>query len=58
MRELFEALDEKHPGCEVLDVKFTVDFRKADDQDVDVLDTEMADVVRHSEPMSIEDICF
>lgn len=51
MQKLFAALHEKYDGGEVRDVKFIVDPNAVDDQDVDVLDQQLADMVKSATPL-------
>ena len=45
MEKLFNALRDQHPGCEVVDVRFLVNLYQVEDQDVDDLDSELAEAV-------------
>ncbi|MEP3668990.1 MAG: hypothetical protein ABJN42_19880 [Roseibium sp.] len=56
MEKLFAALEAKHPGCRVVDVKFTVNPAKADNQDIDALDSALAKSVREAKEIKFEDL--
>lgn len=45
MEQLFNALRDQHPGCEVVDVRFLVNLYEVEDQDVDDLDGKLASAV-------------
>ena len=53
MKKLIEALEAKHPGCEVIDIRFSlepgVDHVVIDEQ----MEQELADAIRDAEPMDI-----
>ena len=49
MEKLFDAVRSQHPGCEVVDVRFLVNLDDVNDQDVDVLDAQLAHAVEHAE---------
>lgn len=49
MNNLFEAIRNQHPGCEVVDVRFLVDQYQVDNQDVGELDAALAKAVDAAE---------
>jgi hypothetical protein len=51
MKELFEALCRKYPDAEVRDVKFIVNPSEANDQDVALIDGDLAKVVVNAKPL-------
>ena len=53
MEKLFDAIRGQHPGCEVVDVRFLVNLDDVNDQDVDVLDKQLAYAVEHAETLPI-----
>jgi hypothetical protein len=53
MDKLFDAIRNQHPGCEVVDVRFLVNQFDVNDQDVDNLDTALADAVNTAEKADI-----
>ena len=51
MEKLFDALRQKQPGAVVRDVKFIVDPREVDGQDLGALDEALAEIVRKTKPL-------
>lgn len=49
MEKLFAALQEKHPGYEVRDIKFIMNVDDIDGQKASDVDAKMADIVKHAE---------
>ncbi len=48
MEKLFDALHEKHPGCEVRDVKFIVNVNDVKGQKAADIDGRLADIVKNA----------
>ncbi|WP_299285329.1 hypothetical protein [uncultured Tateyamaria sp.] len=49
MEKLFAALQEKHPGYEVRDIKFIMNVDDIDGQKASDVDANMANIVKHAE---------
>ena len=49
MKKLFDAIQSRHPGFDVVDVRFLVSQWDVDNQAVDELDAALAEVVEKSE---------
>lgn len=55
MKKLFEALAERHPGCEVVDVRFTFDHSVNDQfETVEMFDENLAEAIQNAEEIDIE----
>lgn len=55
MKNLFKALEDKFPGCEVVDVRFTVS-NEPSTLSVEQLDVLLADAIVKAEEMDISTI--
>ena len=55
MHKLFAALREKHPGCEVVDVRFLVDHNEVNGRDASLLDAAFAKAVKTAERVELAD---
>lgn len=56
MEKLFAAIRDRHPGCEVIDVRFSVNKLDLDPKghDVDELDAALAEAIKNAgEPVSV-----
>lgn len=51
MEQLFTALRDQHPGCDVVDVRFLVNLQQVEDQDVDELDNKLAQAVQTADQL-------
>lgn len=57
MKKLFAVLEKQHPGCEVIDIRFTLNVRDIDNNEpmysVAEFDTLLADAIENAEEMDI-----
>ncbi len=53
MEKLFDALREKHPGYDVVDVRFLVDYQSTDGRQAAEFDGEFADAVRKAKRVDL-----
>ncbi|MBO9427970.1 hypothetical protein [Sulfitobacter sp. R18_1] len=58
MQKTFDALEARHPGCKVADIKFTINPSKIGGEpiDMDVLDDKLALAVTNAKEITLEEV--
>lgn len=56
MRHMFNAILDRHPGCKIIDVSFSVRSGETTDLSAEDFDLAMADSIQNAKQVFIEDL--